>query len=282
MTPKDYAEQLAHIEERGIVVMRNITRFGALGQETIWPYATFVLFHSGTTRAMYDMQELIHGPNDIACVLPGHMHCPLECSEDSNVTVFILSQGLHKALSFHSFTHDAVKYHFAPLCHLTPEQAQHMMALSDQVEIIANHTEAELPHRKEMLLAILSVGHEFLNLYRREQDKEWEQQRDAQLLSRFSELVVEHFRESREVKFYAKLLNLSPKYFSKTITDAAGMSPSEWIEQYVVAQAKLMLLTQPMTVKETAYRLGFDESASFCRFFKRVAGVTPREFLKLK
>lgn len=262
--------------------MRNITRFGALGQETIWPYATFVLFHSGTTRAMYDMQELIHGPNDIACVMPGHMHCPLECSEDCNVTIFVLSQGLHKALTFHSFTYDAVKYHFAPLCHLTPEQAQHMMALTDQVEIIANHTEAELPHRKEMLVAILSVGHEFLNLYRREQDKEWEQQRDAQLLSRFSELVVEHFRESREVKFYAKLLNLSPKHFSKTITDAAGMSPSEWIEQYVVAQAKLMLLTQPMTVKETAYRLGFDESASFCRFFKRVAGVTPREFLKLK
>ena len=49
MTPRDYAEQLAHIEEKGIVIMRNITRFWALGQETIWPYATFVLFHSGTT-----------------------------------------------------------------------------------------------------------------------------------------------------------------------------------------------------------------------------------------
>jgi AraC-like DNA-binding protein len=84
------------------------------------------------------------------------------------------------------------------------------------------------------------------------------------------------------VKYYAALMNLSPKYFSKIITEAAGMSPADWIEQYVVAQAKLMLHTQPMTVKETAYRLGFDESASFCRFFKRVAGVTPREFLKLK
>lgn len=278
MTPKDYEEQLQHIEERGIVVMRNITNFVTLGQETVWPYATLVLCHSGIMRAMYDLQELIHGPNDVVCILPGHMHCPLECSGDSNVTIFVLSQGLHNALSFHSFSHDAVKYHFAPFCHLTPEQAKHMMDLTDQLEIIANHTESELPHRKEMLLAILSIGLEFLHLYRREQDKDLEKQRNALLLARFSELVVEHYRESREVKYYAALMNLSPKYFSKIITEAAGMSPADWIEQYVVAQAKLMLHTQPFTIKETAYRLGFDESASFCRFFKRVTGLTPQQF----
>ena len=89
---------------------------------------------------------------------------------------------------------------------------------------------------------------------------------------------MEHYRESREVKYYAALMNLSPKYFSKIITEAAGMSPADWIEQYVVAQAKLMLHTQPFTIKETAFRLGFDESASFCRFFKRVTGLTPQQF----
>jgi len=258
--------------------MRNITNFVTLGQETVWPYATLVLCHSGIMRAMYDLQELIHGPNDVVCILPGHMHCPLECSGDSNVTIFVLSKGLHNALSFRSFSHDAAKYHSAPFCHLTPEQAKHMMDLTDQLEIIANHTESELPHRKEMMLAILSIEHEFLNLYRREQDKEWEKQRNVQLLSRFSELVVEHYRESREVKFYADLMRLSPKYFSKVITETAGMSPADWIEQYVTAQAKLMLHSQPLTVKETAYRLGFDESASFCRFFKRVTGLTPQQF----
>lgn len=278
MTPKDYEEHLQHIEERGIVVMRNITNFVTLGQETVWPYATLVLCHSGIMRAMYDLQELIHGPNDVVCIMPGHMHCPLECSGDSNVTIFVLSHGLHNALSFHSFSHDAAKYHSAPFCHLTPEQAKHMMDLTDQLEIIANHTESELPHRKEMLLAILSIGLEFLHLYRREQDKDLEKQRNAQLLARFSELVVEHYRESREVKYYAALMNLSPKYFSKVITETAGMSPADWIEQYVAAQAKLMLHTQPFTIKETAFRLGFDESASFCRFFKRVTGLTPQQF----
>lgn len=258
--------------------MRNITNFVTLGQETVWPYATLVFCQSGTIRAMYDMQELIHGPNEIVSIMPGHMHCPLSCSEDSNVLIFVLSHGLRQALKFHSFSHDADKFNLAPICHLTPEQAKHMMDLTDQLEIIANHTESELPHRKEMLLAILSIGLEFLHLYRREQDKDLEKQRNAQLLARFSELVVEHYRESREVKYYAALMNLSPKYFSKIITEAAGMSPADWIEQYVVAQAKLMLHTQPFTIKETAYRLGFNESASFCRFFKRVTGLTPQQF----
>ena len=37
----------------------------------------------------------------------------------------------------------------------------------------SNHTEQELPHRYQALLAQLAVGYEFLNFYRREQDKQY-------------------------------------------------------------------------------------------------------------
>ena len=259
--------------------MRDITGFSSYGKDIIWPYLTLALCQGGSFRALYDMQETTHSLNDVACIMPGHMHRPIESSDDYKTTIFILSQRVLKAIKFHVFSHDTIKFDVAPVCHLTPEQAQHMMAITDQLEIIANHTEAELPHRKEMLLSILAIGYEFLNLYRREQDQNWEKERNAQLLHQFCDLVVEHYRESREVQFYADRMHLSPKYFSKLITEATGgMSPANWIEQYVAAQAKLMLLSQPLTVKEVGYRLGFDETASFCRFFKRVTSLTPREF----
>ena len=277
----DYAEQIRRIEEQGIVVMRDVTAFVSYGRDTIWPYFTLALCESGTMRALYDMQEAVHSVNDVACIMPGHLHRPLESSEDFKVTLFVLSRKLYDEFMYHTFSHDANKFNITPICHLTPEQAQHMMSLTDQLEIIAKHSEAELPHRQEMLISILSVGYDFLNFYRREQDKHWGNRRPQQLLNRFCELVVEHFRESREVQYYAELLNITPKHLTKTVSRyTGGVTPVAWIDQYVVAQAKNILTTQHLTVKETAFRLGFNESGSFCRFFKRVTSLTPREYLK--
>ncbi len=73
------------------------------------------------------------------------------------------------------------------------------------------------------------------------------------------------------MKYYADLLNFTPKYLSKVIRAATnGLSPAKWIEQYVAAQAKRLIETHATaTLKETAYLLGFAEPASFYRYFKR-------------
>lgn len=101
-----------------------------------------------------------------------------------------------------------------------------------------------------------------------------------QLFNRFCDLVVKHYRESREVQFYADLLNLTPKYLSKVIRIATnGLSPLEWIEQYVTTQAKRLIETRAtQTLQETAYLLGFSEPTSFYRYFKRVTGMTAKQY----
>ena len=58
-----------------------------------------------------------------------------------------------------------------------------------------------------------------------------------------------------------------------------GLSPLEWIQQYVATQAKLIMNTHPkQTVKETAYQLGFPTTANFCRYFKRATGIYPQAY----
>ena len=229
---------------------------------------------------MYDMRLIKHHKNDLALIMPGHIMHPIDCTDDFSYIVFFISPKMFDDLRFHTFSHDYEKFNYAPLCSLTDEQAEHLLSIVDQLAVIANLTDEEMPHRYHTLLAQLAVGYEFLSYYRREQDRQWTSKRHAEIFSRFCDLVVNNYRESREVKYYANLLNLTPKYLSKVISSVTdGLTPAKWIEQYVTAQAKRLIETQATpTLQETAYMLGFSEPTSFYRYFKRVTGMTAKEF----
>ena len=268
------------IERSGVVIVREMQRFFNYNEDFVFPHIILTLILSGSARAMYDMRVITHHKNDLAIIMPGHIMRPLDCTDDFTYALFFISPKMFNDLRFHTFSHDYEKFNYAPVCSLTDEQAEHLLAIVDQLIVIANHTDTELPHRYHSLMAQLAVGYEFLNYYRREQDKQWAENRHTEIFNRFCDLVVKHYRESREIKYYADLLNLTPKYLSKVIREATGgTSPVEWIEQYVTAQAKHLIETHAtQTLQETAYMLGFSEPSSFYRYFKRVTGMTAKQY----
>ena len=275
----DKEQLIKDIEQSGILIVREMQRFFNYNENFVFPHIILTLCLSGSARAKYDMRVITHRKNDLAIIMPGHIMHPIDCTDDFTYVVFFISPKMFDDLRFHTFSHDYEKFNYAPVCSLTDEQASHLLAIVDQLIVIANHTEEELPHRHQALLAQLAVGYEFLNYYRREQDRQWVENRHADIFNRFCDLVVNHYRESREIKFYADMLNLTPKYLSKVIRMAADISPAEWIEQYVTAQAKRLIETRAtQTLQETAYMLGFSEPTSFYRYFKRITGMTVKQY----
>ena len=267
------------IEQSGILIVRDAHDLFANDEDFVFPYVILTLTLRGSARAMYDMRVITHRKNDLAFIMPGHIMHPMDCTDDFTYALFFISPKMFDDLRFHTFSHDYEKFNYAPVCSLTDEQAAHLLAIVDQLIIIANHTDEEMPHRYQTLLAQLAVGYEFLNYYRREQDRQWAENRNTELFNRFCDLVVKHYRESREIQFYADLLNLTPKHLSKVIRAAADISPMKWIEQYVIAQAKRLIETRAtQTLQEAAYMLGFSEPSSFYRYFKRVTGMTAKQY----
>lgn len=271
---------LQSIEQTDILIVREMPRFFGYNEDFVFPHIILTLILSGSARAMYDMRLFTHHKNDLTIILPGHVMHPLECSDDFTYALLFISPKMLDDLRFHTFSHDYEKFNSAPFCSLTDEQAAHLLAIVDQLAIIANHTERELPHRYQALLAQLAVGYEFLNYYRRDQDRQWAENRYADTFKRFCDLVVKHYRESREVQYYADLLELTPKHLSKVIrTTTNGLSPVKWIEQYVTAQAKRLIETRStQTFQEIAYMLGFTEPTAFYRYFKRATGMTAKQY----
>ena len=140
----------------------------------------------------------------------------------------------------------------------------------------------ELMLRKQMLQIQLAIGYEFIHFYRLEQDKLTDKSKYAKVYNRFTDLVIAHYKESRNVNYYATLLDYDQQYFTKLFRKlSGGVTPLEWIQQYVVTQAKLIIDANPkQTIKETAFQLGFLTTANFCRYFKHATGIYPQEYKK--
>ena len=95
---------------------------------------------------------------------------------------------------------------------------------------------------------------------------------------RFYVLVDQHFKEKKQVQDYADMLCKSPKTLSHLLSLYNLPSPLKVIHQRVEAEAKRLLLYSEMTAKEIANLLGFEDQASFSRFFKKVSGESITQY----
>lgn len=95
---------------------------------------------------------------------------------------------------------------------------------------------------------------------------------------RFVSLVSTHFKEHRDISFYADRLCVSNKYLSSLLKQETGITALEWIEKYVVMYAKNCLSSTAMTVQQISEELNFSTQSVFGKYFKRVEGVSPMTY----
>jgi AraC family transcriptional activator of pobA len=100
------------------------------------------------------------------------------------------------------------------------------------------------------------------------------------LVSRFLQLVSEHFLEWRQVADYATLLAVSPNHLNKVVKEVTGKTASENISEMLMQEARSLLRYTDRSIAEIAYQLDFSDPASFNRFFKGVGGETPLSWRK--
>lgn len=94
----------------------------------------------------------------------------------------------------------------------------------------------------------------------------------------FMRHLSEHYKNERSVKFYADLLHLSPKYFTTIIKRASGNTVAQWINHFVILEAKNLLKYSTMNIQEIAYSLNFPNQSFFGKYFKQHTGMPPSEY----
>jgi AraC-like DNA-binding protein len=105
-----------------------------------------------------------------------------------------------------------------------------------------------------------------------------EKESGFEIVRQYYNLVDEHYRTKKQVQDYADMLHKSPKTLSNIFSTCKLPSPLRVIHERVEAEAKRLLLYSNKSAKEIADILGFEDQASFSRFFKNMTGQSAVQF----
>jgi AraC family transcriptional activator of pobA len=100
------------------------------------------------------------------------------------------------------------------------------------------------------------------------------------IIRKYNFLVETHYRTKHQVKFYADMLNKSPKTLSNLFALYNHKSPLLVIQERIILEAKRLFFYTDKSSKEIAYYLGFEDSAHFGKFFKKHTSFSPSDFKK--
>jgi AraC family transcriptional regulator len=98
-------------------------------------------------------------------------------------------------------------------------------------------------------------------------------------LRRVIEYIMENLGGSPTLKQMAAVVHLSPYHFARQFKAATGLGPHQYVIARRVERAQQLLRTDGgLGLAEVAFRSGFANQSHFCFQFKRIVGITPRQF----
>lgn len=232
-----------------------------------------------------DLVEHKLTPSTLMVVRPGHTLTGYRASEDFSGYLIMapLHTINHSLPSFSRLLSCFLYFRDRPVINISPSELeiqQHLLAA-----VIQKQKEAKTPFFDNVLDSMYqSILYETLSLYTSHMDRSQSNVIDSKLrrredvFYRFLLLVEANFQIERSVNYYAEKLNITPKHLSAVAKETSGHTAGEWIDSYVVLEAKMLLNNSELSIQEISSRLNFANQSFFGKYFKHHTGMSPRSY----
>ena len=103
------------------------------------------------------------------------------------------------------------------------------------------------------------------------------QSADLRLTQLFRTHAATGARERRPVRHYAELLHVTPGHLTRVVGRVMGKTPSAWLQEQLLLDAKRLLAFTDRSVERIAEDLHFPSATQFSQWFRGQSGQTPRQ-----
>ncbi len=221
--------------------------------------------------------------NEIILIPPNHILFHHKISENFRFVLLSFSNKF-----FHALSNDLRKY---PLYFLLKQKfpslkldETEMSQIMEFYNLMWKYGEdKQNKYRSDLVKHLLSLV--FINIYycatKRNLEKPPASSRREEIIGTFFSLIFEHFKEAKDVSFYADKLCVSPKYLSTVMKEVVGKTTKECIDHFVIIECKF-LLNSNLTIQEVSQQLNFPNQSFFGKYFKKHTGMSPLNYRHTK
>lgn len=102
--------------------------------------------------------------------------------------------------------------------------------------------------------------------------------RAEEVINDARQMMRERVHHSLRAEDVADALGVGYSWFRQSFKRITGVSPAQYISRLLISRAKEILVSERQTISETAYTLGFESVGQFSTLFRKIEGITPRQF----
>lgn len=229
----------------------------------------------GEANGNIDLMSCRLKPSMMAINVPGQLLEQHNMSGDFKGIGITMSEGFVKGLGLpYNFQLDRMLRE-SPLLELQPSQLEAMLTYC---RMASRLLEAERPYQIETLRHLTCAFFYGIGTYLYQLSVDRHFSNEEMVMQKFLAEVKANCCSERKVQYYADRLNISMGYLFSIIKRVSGRPPGEWIDNYVTEEARALLKGTNLTIQQISHQLGFPSQSFFGKFFKRVTGLSPKEY----
>lgn len=220
--------------------------------------------------------------NTMCVAFPGTIIQAFDTEEDFESYTLAIDIDFLRELNIPSANSIHISMRENPCVVLTDEELQSIMEICKMMHRKDSRTQHPY-HQQINVLTLTLLCFELAGIYLRDIPvKRQPCTRQDMIFRRFMTLLATDITTSREVKYYADRLCISPKYLTIVTRQMSSRSASDWITRSAILNAKAKLATTNLTVQQISDQLNFPNPSFFGQYFLRHTGMTPKEYRRSK
>ena len=272
-----YSELVSQLQQKNPTFLEDMRR------PHKFDFFLFINHTSGGIKFKLDMEEfeVTEGGNVITCT-PGQIISLESISEDFDADIMIISRQFMDSLLV--YLKGTIPVRFGMMRQVVFKNNEQEMQMQKIFVKAVQHAlkQTDNPFRLQMVQHVMMAIFYASDKPQSISNKGDVIRTNADLLTKqFLELVKENFRKERQLKFYADELCITPRYLSRVVKECSGSSAADWIERYVVLEARALLKSTNMNIQQISDSLNFPSQTFFGKYFKRRVGMSPKEYRRV-